>query len=138
MVLYYRAQLEENHDRFSLQFLRAATDAISVAKKLIAQGLDQKDALFCLGTTHIYLAAYYGWDAHWWKAYRYGAQGIDYLEQLIRRDPDYYDAYLGLGLYHYYTDILPRFAKAATFLLGLDRDNERGLPGLRPAGDKGP
>ncbi|MFQ5443928.1 MAG: tetratricopeptide repeat protein [Nitrospinales bacterium] len=137
VVFYYRTQLEEDHDRFSLKFLQAATDAISVAKKTLAQGGDRREALFSLGTTHIYLAAYYGWDGHWWKAYRYGKQGIETLKRLIQHDPDYYDAYLGLGLYHYYTDVIPRFAKAVTFLLGIDSDRERGLRELRLAAEKG-
>ncbi len=134
---YYRYQLEENHENFARQFLYFSQKAIATAKRVASRDTEKLDALFYLGTAHIYLAAYHGWENNWWKAYWYGKEGIAYLERLVQLEPTYYDAYLGLGLYHYYTDIIPRVAKAVGYVLGLDNDREKGLKELKLAAQYG-
>lgn len=135
--LYYRSQLEENHNALADEFKQYANQAIERAKKFVSNRGSQTDALFYLGTAHIYLAAYHGWEGEWLRAYWYGKTGIDYLERVVKLDSAYYDAYLGLGLYHYYTDIIPDVAKAVTFVLGIDNDREKGLAELALAAERG-
>jgi len=52
-------------------------------------------------------------------------------------DSTYYDAYLGLGIYHYLADVLPRFVKILSFLLGVDGDKDVGIRELSIAAEKG-
>ena len=52
-------------------------------------------------------------------------------------DSTYYDAYLGLGIYHYLADVLPRFVKMLSFILGIDGDRELGIKELKLAAEKG-
>ena len=50
------------------------------------------------------------------------------LERALMLDPDLKDAYFGIGLYHYYADVAPAFAKMLRWLLLLPGgDRERGL-----------
>ncbi len=134
---YYRYQLEENHGAFSEQFVKLSKSAIEAAERRLNNAEQKLDAMFYLGTAHMYLAAYYGWESEWMKAYWYGRKGISYLERLVQLDPTYYDAYLGLGLYHYYTDVIPKLARPITFLLGLEPDRKKGLSELELAAKKG-
>ncbi len=52
-------------------------------------------------------------------------------------NPHEYDAYYGLGIYHYYAAQLPTMIKPLSFLLGLKGDKVKGLEELRLAKDKG-
>ena len=47
--------------------------------------------------------------------------------------PDLEDAYLGLGIYHYYADVLPGVLKVLAPLVGMNGDRERGLAEIRRA-----
>jgi tetratricopeptide (TPR) repeat protein len=50
------------------------------------------------------------------------------LERALMLDPGLQDAYFGIGLYHYYADVAPAFAKMLRWLLLLPGgDRERGL-----------
>ncbi len=134
---YYRHQLEENSEVFAKQFVKLATTAIERSKSKLGNKEQRLDALFYLGTANMYLAAYHGWQSNWLRAYWYGKDGIGYLERVIAADSTYYDAYLGLGLYHYYTDVIPKIAKAVTFLLGFEADRQKGLEELELAAAHG-
>ncbi|OGR93019.1 MAG: hypothetical protein A2992_04580 [Elusimicrobia bacterium RIFCSPLOWO2_01_FULL_59_12] len=72
----------------------------------------------------------------WIKAYFLGKNGHKLLKRALKLDPELYDAYLGLGIYDYFTDTLPGVQKvlAALFIRG---DRERGLSELRLAIEKG-
>src|SRR3990172_1844076 len=135
--LYYRYQLEENPEELGKQFQRIVSAAIDRAEKRLHDKSRSLDMLFYLGTANIYLAAYHGWESNWLRAYIYGKEGIDYLKKLVAVDPNYYDAYLGLGLYHYYTGVIPNFARPVTFILGIEADKMKGLAELELAGENG-
>ncbi|MFQ5648674.1 MAG: tetratricopeptide repeat protein [bacterium] len=134
---YYRYQLEEHHEKFAKKFLEFSQQAIEHAKRKLGKKEEKLDALFYLGTANVYLATYHGWESNWLRAYWYGRDGIEYLERVVALEPEYYDAYLGLGLYHYYADVIPKFAKAVTFLLGIEADREKGLAELELAAEHG-
>ncbi len=135
--LYYRYQLEENSSHFEEAFKQMAFNAMERSKKQLATRSNKLDILYYLGTVHIYLAAYHGWENNWIKAYIYGKDGIEYLKRVIELDPEYHDAYLGLGLYHYYTDILPKVVKPLTFLLGIESNKQKGLRELEVVAEHG-
>ncbi|MCZ6818631.1 MAG: tetratricopeptide repeat protein [Calditrichaeota bacterium] len=134
---YYRYQLGENSAVHAKNFLNLAEEAIVAARRQLAKKEHALDAMFCLGTAHMYIAAYHTWESNWLRAYWYGKEGINYLKRVVDKDATYFDAYLGLGLYHYYADVLPRFAKAVTFVLGIDSDKRKGLAELELAAEQG-
>lgn len=60
------------------------------------------------------------------------------LEGAIQLDPTLYDAYFGIGLYHYYADVAPAAAKILRWLLFLPGgDRVSGLREMLQARDKG-
>ncbi|KAA3606346.1 MAG: DUF3808 domain-containing protein [Calditrichaeota bacterium] len=98
---------------------------------------ETKDLKFFLGASYGNLGRYHALKANWIRAYWYGKKGKNYLEELVEMDSTYYDAYLGLGIFHYYADILPSFVKVLSGILGVKGDRERGLYELKLAAEKG-
>jgi predicted negative regulator of RcsB-dependent stress response len=62
---------------------------------------------------------------------------VDYYETTIEIDPEFYDAYLGLGLFNYALSYVPGIFKWAINLSGLSYDKEKGLQFLQIAEKKG-
>jgi tetratricopeptide (TPR) repeat protein len=92
-----------------------------------------------------YLAASYGPRVQWrvLRGERLGAardarKAKDALERAIQLDPTLYDAYFGVGLYHYYADVAPAAAKILRWLLLLPGgDRTMGLREMLQARDRG-
>ena len=111
--------------------------AVEVAESRLDENENDIDALFYQGGAYGTLGRYYGLTQSYLKAYWYGQKGKNYLEEVIENDSTYYDAYLGLGIYHYLADVLPRFVKILSFILGVKGDKDRGIAELNLAAEKG-
>jgi len=111
--------------------------AIDVAENRLDDYEDDIDALFYLGGSYGTLGRYYGATKSYLKAYWYGQKGMNYLEEVVEKDSTYYDAYLGLGIYHYLADVLPKFVKILSFVLGVEGDKDQGIKELNIAAEKG-
>jgi tetratricopeptide (TPR) repeat protein len=72
----------------------------------------------------------------WVKAYFLGKNGHKMLKRALKYDPTLYDAYLGLGIYDYFTDTLGGAQKVLAALL-IRGDRQRGLKQLQWAIEKG-
>ncbi len=93
---------------------------------------------------HFYMGAAYGMRGRWkmtkrqWiRAASDGWKGYKHLKEAVTLDPNFYDAYLGLGMYDYYSDKLPGVLKLASSLLIVRGDKERGLKYVKLSVDKG-
>ncbi len=111
--------------------------AVEVAETRLDENENDIDARFFIGGAYGTLGRYYGMRKSFLKAYWYGQKGKNYLEEVIESDSTYYDAYLGLGIYHYLADVLPKFVKVLSFLLGVDGDRDKGIYELNLAAEKG-
>ncbi len=60
-----------------------------------------------------------------------------FLREAVSIDPEYYDIYFGLGLYRYFTDVLPTLVKVLAVVYGFEGDREQGLANLRLAMEQG-
>ncbi|RMF60722.1 MAG: hypothetical protein D6748_03435 [Calditrichaeota bacterium] len=60
------------------------------------------------------------------KGYFNGRSAKKNLEKVVELDSTYYDAYLGLGIFHYYADLLPGVLKFVAKLLGFGGDRKKG------------
>jgi len=71
-------------------------------------------------------------------AARDGKKIKDALERALQLDPALYDAYFGIGLYHYYADVAPMYAKLLRWLLLLPGgDRVKGLQEIILARERG-
>lgn len=60
-----------------------------------------------------------------------------YVQRAVTLDPQYYDSYLGLGIYLYFTDVLPRIVRVLAEAYGFEGDRARGLASLHLAAKRG-
>lgn len=64
-------------------------------------------------------------------------KAVSQFEEIIKANPKYYDAYLGLGLFDYAMSFVPDFLKWAVNLTGLSSDKARGFKYIKTALRKG-
>jgi tetratricopeptide (TPR) repeat protein len=73
----------------------------------------------------------------YFSALRNGKKGHKYIEMAHAIDPKFYDAYIGLGSYNYFTGALPAVIKPFAWLLGARGDKNEGIAQLKLAIEKG-
>ncbi len=108
-----------------------------VAKAFRKNGRENADALFHQGLIDGLKGVRYVLERSYLKAYWYGRKAIRYLQEVQRLDPAYNDVYLGLGVFHYYVDLLPRMLRVVAHVLGFEGDRELGKQQLRKASFEG-
>ena len=73
----------------------------------------------------------------WISAYFSGRKGISYMRDALAADPEFYDAYFGLGMYEYYTGTLPSVVKILAKIVSMKGDQAKGIQYLNLAREKG-
>lgn len=91
-------------------------------------------ALFFEGSAYLYRSFMDSKRSKMWGAYRNAVRGAGRLEEAIRLDSTFYDAYLGVGSYKYWKSSK---AGALTLLPFLADDREAGIAMVETAIDRG-
>ena len=137
-AIYFWMYSEDiNNEEVGDKFRDLSYEAVEVGEAKLAENKNDIDARFFLGGAYGSLGRYYALQKSYLNAYWYGKKGKDYLEEVVEMDSTYYDAYLGLGIYHYLADVLPRFVKILSVILGVQGDREQGLREIQLAAEKG-
>jgi tetratricopeptide (TPR) repeat protein len=97
----------------------------------------EADILICLGTIYGYRAFVEGRTKNYLSAAWNGKKSYDYFEDAAELDPQAYDAYAGLGVYHYFSAFLPKTLRWIVSVLGVKSDSDLGLRQVRLAAEKG-
>jgi tetratricopeptide (TPR) repeat protein len=92
---------------------------------------------FYFGSIYGYLGRIYGIDGSWWSAFRTGLKSRNLMEEILKDDAQFYDAYLVLGMLYYYADRLSGLTGFIASVLGMSGDREKGLNYLQMAYDRG-
>lgn len=92
---------------------------------------------FYFGTIYGYLARVYGMDGSWWSAFRSGKKAKNLMEEIIKTDQQFYDAYLVLGMLNYYSDRMSGITSFIAGVLGFSGDRETGLNQVTLAYERG-
>jgi hypothetical protein len=75
--------------------------------------------------------------ASYFSAMRAGMKAVRYADEVHKMDPNYYDVYVGLGAYNYFTSNIPAVIRPFALLMGAHRgQKEVGLQQLRTAMEK--
>ena len=113
---------------------RAKTKALA----LYNRNRKDPDALYFLGAVYGVIGGYDASVARkFLGALRNGSRGVDYHQQLIKLKPDYYDAYLSVGLYNYIVGSLPFGLKTLAAIVGTRGSKTKGTRMLEEAAAKG-
>jgi predicted Zn-dependent protease len=137
-----KAKEETEGDKVDPAVDKAFRDRIQQAKlkALTLYNRDKKDpdALYFLGAVHGVLAGYEASTARkFFAALRNGSRNVDLHQKVIELKPDYYDAYLSIGMYHYVVGSLPFALKALVAIGGVRGNKQKGISELQSVVEKG-
>ncbi|MCL4540367.1 MAG: hypothetical protein M1378_12365, partial [Bacteroidetes bacterium] len=104
--------------------------------KLDADPADYR-ATYLLGETYM-LRSVAGVTAHsYLDAFWSVKSAYSYFKKTLKLDPDFYDAYRGIGEIHYFLGFIPGSVRWAVGLFGLEPNRAKGLSEVRLAYQKG-
>lgn len=98
---------------------------------------DKADAHFVLGMAYGTRGQWGLMRGHLLRACFDGRKAAKHLKKCVELDPDFADAYLGLGVYDYQAARLPGLIKMSAGLCGAHGDQQKGLAQMRLAMEKG-
>ncbi|MCF8413287.1 MAG: hypothetical protein K9G44_07735 [Melioribacteraceae bacterium] len=84
-----------------------------------------------------YKARAYGSQGSWWSAFSTGLSARSRMEDIIEQNPNFYDAYLLLGMMDYYSDRMSGVMGFIAGMLGLSGDRDKGIEYMNLAFEKG-
>ena len=109
------------------------------ALALAARDKNDPDAVYFLGAVYGVMAGYEASTARkFFAALRNGSRSVDAHQKVLKLKPDYYDAYLTVGMYDYIMGSLPFTYKAIAAMAGHRGNKERGIRRLQTVIEKDP
>ncbi len=118
-------------------FFENINKAEEIAKKLAKKDKEDWYANFFLGGVYGWKAKYYLDAGAKWKTFINARKAKGYFERALKLNPDCFDAYYGLGEYHYYAGTLPKLLRFFLPILNFEGDTKKGMGELNSAKDKG-
>jgi tetratricopeptide (TPR) repeat protein len=109
-----------------------AQERIKNNKSAGSMGKDAWAYLF-LGNTYGAKAVYEARKGNWWSGLNNGLMAKSALKEALKRDPELYDAYVGLGSYHYWASVV---TKAFWWLPFFGDRREEGITEMKLAFEK--
>jgi len=118
-------------------FNRTIAEAIAAATDWTRREPQRGEAWFYLGASYGPLVNWKVLRGQRVAAARDASRIKEALERALQLDPSIDDAYFGIGLYHYYADVAPAYARLLRFLLLLPGgDRVKGLAEMLRARDR--
>ncbi len=118
-------------------FFKYIEESQALSQKILKEKPGDRDARYFLGAAHGALAAFaVTIDHDRREAFRHGKQAYQYHLGVVSEQPDYYDAYVTLGLYEYIVANLPWYLKWIAHVAGYKGSQERAFKYLRLAATK--
>jgi tetratricopeptide (TPR) repeat protein len=115
-------------------FLRYIGESQAFSRAILKESPGDRDARYFLGAAHGALAAFaLTIDHDKRETFRQGRQAYQYHVGIVMDQPDYYDAYVTLGLYEYVVAKLPWYVKWIAQIAGYKGTQERSFKYLRTA-----
>jgi tetratricopeptide (TPR) repeat protein len=137
-----KATEETEGDRVDTKLDRTFRHWIGQAKTkalaLVNRNKNDPDVLYYLGAVYGVLAGYEASTARkFFAALRNGSRSVELHQKVVKLRPDYYDAYLSIGLYDYIVGNLPFVVKALAAIGGIRGNKARGIRELQEVVEKG-
>ncbi len=117
-------------------FLASCDKAISVAETNLAQNPQNSFAQAVVGAVYGFRSMANFRAENFVKATLDGRSCYNYLSDVIKKNPQEYDAYLGLGMFHFGIGVLPKEARYGANFAGLKGDRESGLREIEQAAER--
>lgn len=111
-------------------------DVIKIANKWIKTHPQDPEALMVMGAAYGISSRLMVIRHEWLSAYFEGRRALAATRASIKADPNFYDAYLGIGMYDYYSDLYPNFVGVLAKIM-LRGNRLRGIETLKMVAEKG-
>jgi tetratricopeptide (TPR) repeat protein len=136
--LYFHARYfsPQGTNRDSIKALLAewAQKTIDVTEKL-DETIENK---FYLGSAYSYRSRADILNQSYWDAYFSARKGKNYLEDVIKENPEFYDAYLHLGVQSYFVSTrVTGWRNTLAWILGMSGDKEKSLEYIEKTASRG-
>ena len=136
--IYFYKALPTRDEGYYLKFLDLSDRAIELYEERLDKNEKDYDAMYYLGQAHSYRSLLMlNLNKNLIGAAFSGKTGYGMLQDLIREKPDYYDAYMGLGLYKIAIGFVPGKYQWLLSIIGFDGDLKDGKRMLKTAYEKG-
>jgi len=137
-LVWWRALEDRDNQDLQNQFDRQSKQAIEKAERWVQNHPDDKVGLAYLASAYGNLARFDVTVTHsYLAALRNAKKGFKYIQMAHAIDKNFYDTYIGLGSYNYFTGALPGVIKPFAWLLGARGDKNEGINQLILASQKG-
>ncbi len=127
---------DESDPKLDKEYGVLTDKAIAVGKAWLAKHPGDANAYMCMGGMYGLRARLAVLQHRWIKAYFDGRKALSYMHQSLKIDPQLYDAYLGLGMYEYYSGTLTGVVKILAKLV-MPGDARKGIELLNVCREKG-
>lgn len=119
---------------YEKKFEEAMELAIKVGEKHIKKNKNDALAYFYLGGAYGFRGLHRVYKRDWLNVFIDGYKGLKNLNKSLEKNPEFYDAYLGLGLYHYWRSAMTKKLRFLPFVSDL---RQEGIDELKIAIEKG-
>jgi tetratricopeptide (TPR) repeat protein len=137
-ILFWQALNNRDRPELLERFQSEAREVITACEDRLAENERDPMALFMLGGVYGRQAILDGLNGRRFESVNTSVKARKQLKLLNRYHPEVEDAYLGLGIYDYFSAQLPWFARIlSSLLLGLGGDRARGVAELERAAQHG-
>ena len=124
--LWWQMQLDAENLSNDARFSTRVDAAIEALEAWTQEQPDKAEAWFYLGGAYGARAQWQALRGERLAAAREGKRIKQALERALELDQNLYDAWFGIGLYHYYADVAPTAAKMLRWLLALPGGDRAG------------
>jgi tetratricopeptide (TPR) repeat protein len=136
-IYFYKALPSRNESDY-LKFLELSDRTIETGELLLDKNEKDYDAMYFLGLAHSYRSLLMlNLNKNLIGAAFSGKTGYGILEDLVKEKPDYYDAYMGLGLYKIAIGFVPGKYQWLLSVIGFNGNLKEGKQHLQTAYEKG-
>lgn len=137
-LLYFYRAMPARDDNLFEKFLGLSDIVIEKSEKILDKNENNYDALYYKGMSHSYRSLLMlTLNKSLLSAASNGSDGYRILSGLIEMKPDYYDAYMGLGLYKLAIGFVPEKFQWLLSLIGFEGNINEGMKLLATSMKKG-
>ena len=137
-MVYWERILTNPYDKEALKFFQEWTSkSIKIAENKVKKNGKDAETLFYLGGSYGFKARRDLIKKDWWQALWNAKKGRLYLREAYDLNPQNFDIYLGLGMYDYFLDKMPKIVKFFSFFFSLSGDKKLGLEELNKCATQG-
>ncbi|NOX18555.1 MAG: hypothetical protein GXO87_09790 [Chlorobi bacterium] len=139
MILWWKIRLDMYDEQYDDEFYDKIENVLDFCDELLDENDEDSEALFFKGGALGFRGWLHSIRKEWFDAALDGKDALPLVYESYKQDTTNTDAYLGFGIYDYYTAVIPEkypFVKPVMIFFP-DGNKERGLKELEIAAEKG-